>query len=281
MTITLPVPDGFTLDAAAEFADGFPGTRTQQSRGELSVAWALDGDWRTVRVTLRHHGDEIYGEVDGAHPSRELTIAARRDLERILSLDVDGSGFTALGHRDEVVGGLQDQFPGLRPVLFFTPYEAAAWCVIGHRIRMSQAATVMQHLGDTLGEQGAFPSPAALSGLTAPVRGLSETKVTQLRELAGAALEGSLDRDRLRATDYDHAGTALRDLPGIGPFSAELIVIRGVGAPDALPHHEKRLLAATREAYHLPGDADITEVTQAWRPYRAWVALLLRAGAVS
>ena len=58
------------------------------------------------------------------------------------ALDVDGTGFAALGERDRVVRALQRRFPGLRPVLFYTPYEAAAWAIIGQRIRMTQAATI-------------------------------------------------------------------------------------------------------------------------------------------
>ena len=128
--------------------------------------------------------------------------------------------------------------------LFFTPYEAAAWTVIGHRIRMTQAATVMLEL-------------------TTPM-------VEQLRAPAEAALGGRLGRDRLRAMDPDDAIDELQELPGIGPFSAELILIRGVGAPDLLHRHEPRLSHAARAAYGLPDDADLAPTAEAWRPYRSW-----------
>lgn len=75
----------------------------------------------------------------------------------------------------------------------------------------------------------------------------------------------------------DDAARDLQLLPGVGPFSAELILIRGVGDPDALPRHEHRLIRAARAAYDLPEDADIEPIAERWRPYRAWVALLLRA----
>ncbi|MCZ9339301.1 DNA-3-methyladenine glycosylase 2 family protein, partial [Streptomyces sp. TRM76130] len=58
---------------------------------------------------------------------------AAADVARILSLDVDGSGFADVA-ADPVVAGLMEQFPGLRPVCFNSPYEAAAWAVIGHRV---------------------------------------------------------------------------------------------------------------------------------------------------
>jgi DNA-3-methyladenine glycosylase II len=84
--------------------------------------------------------------------------------------------------------------------------------------------------------------------------------------------------------DAEAAGEALRALPGIGPFSAALIRVRGVGDPDAFPVQDTRLNRAVRAACDLPPeapDADVLDRAEAWRPYRAWVALLLRAGAAS
>ncbi len=123
-------------------------------------------------------------------------------------MDVDGAGFAGLGERDPVVSTLQNRFPGLRPVLFFTPYEAAAWATVGHRIRMTQAAAVKQRLAAELGEHGAFPAPDRLAELDGLQRGLTERKVEQLRVLGAATVDGQLSRDRLRAmTREDALGT--------------------------------------------------------------------------
>jgi DNA-3-methyladenine glycosylase II len=195
----------------------------------------------------------------------------------MLCLDVDGSGFTALGEHDRVVRALQERFAGLRPVLFYTPCEAAAWTIISQRIRMTQAATITARLGNELGEHGAFPAPARLAQLSAPQPGLTTRKINQLQTLAAAAQDGALSRQGLRAMTYQDALAHLQQLPGIGPFSAELILIRGVGHPDAFPDHDTRLHQAIRAAYNTTDDATIQVITDAWRPYRAWVALLLRA----
>lgn len=72
----------------------------------------------------------------------------------------------------------------------------------------------------------------------------------------------------------------LRELPGVGPFSAGLILIRGAGAPDAFPGDEPRLFAILREAYGLPEDAPpaaYRKLADAWRPYRSWASFLFRA----
>lgn len=277
-SFTLHPSGPFSLAAAAAFAEGFPATEAERADRALRFAWAVDDDRRTVAVTLRQPdgGGAVRGELDGA-PPRDLAQRARTDVERILSLDVDGRGFAAVERRDPVVAALRRRFAGLRPVLFFSPYEAAAWAVIGHRIRITQAAAVKRRLAAELGELGAFPAPERLASLRAPQRGLSERKVEQLRALGAAALDGALSRARLRALEPERAAQELQRLPGVGPFSAELILVRGVGDPDLLPRHERRLARAVRAAYDLPEDADLQPVAEAWRPYRAWVALLLRA----
>ena len=67
----------------------------------------------------------------------------------------------------------------------------------------------------------------------------------------------------------------MQQVKGLGPFAAELVVIRGANAPDALPRHERRLDAEIAERYG-PGRT-LAEVSEAWRPYRAWAAVHLRA----
>jgi DNA-3-methyladenine glycosylase II len=70
----------------------------------------------------------------------------------------------------------------------------------------------------------------------------------------------------------------LRALAGIGPFSAELILIRGAGHLDLFPACARRLHAAMADAYHLdnPGPGQLAQLSAQWEPYRSWVALLLR-----
>ena len=204
---------------------------------------------------------------------------------------MDGSGFPAVGERDPVVGEIQRKYPGLRPVGFWSPYEAAAWTIIGHRIRITQAAAVKARMAEQLGEPvsfggrivHAFPSPQRLLDLglaeldTFP--GLAGRKPEWLRSLARAALDGQLDAARLRAMPAAEALADLKKLPGIGDFSAGLTLLRGAGAPDAVPVSEPRLARAVALAYGLPGPAtpeQIVAISENWRPYRTWVTLLLR-----
>ncbi|WP_369217413.1 DNA-3-methyladenine glycosylase family protein, partial [Streptomyces flavofungini] len=211
-------------------------------------------------------------------------------LARILSLDVDATGFPALAE-DPVVAGLMADYPGLRPVCFHSPYEAAAWAIIGNRVRMARAAAIKARIAQRHGHPvkvagrtlHAFPTPAVLRTLT-EVPGLTDVKIQRLHALAEATLAGQLDAARLRALPSDYALAELRSLPGIGPFSAELILIRGAGHPDVFPRCEPRVHRSIAAAYGLgaPAAADVTglaRIADRWRPYRSWVATLLRVHA--
>jgi DNA-3-methyladenine glycosylase II len=248
----------------------------------------MEGSWQTVGVRVRQDaGGPVTAEiVSPSAAGAELVDELRPQVERILSLDVDGSGFAAVGERDPVIGEIQRRYPGLRPVGFWSPYEAAAWTIIGHRIRITQAAAIKARMAERLGEAvsfgdqeaHAFPSPMRLTELdTFP--GLSGRKPEWLRSLAQAALEGQLDGARLRAMPPEEAMADLKKLPGIGDFSAGLTLLRGASAPDALPAQEPRLLRAVALAYGLPGPAtpgQLRDISENWRPYRTWVTLLLR-----
>src|ERR1700744_3455990 len=123
------------------------------------------------------------------------------------------------------------------------------------------------------------PAPQQLATLDA-FPGLSGRKPEWLRALGRAALDGRLDTARLRARPYDQALAALTELPGIGPFAAELVLLRGAGDPDHIPAHETRLARAVALAYGLsspPSVADLVKLSENWRPYRTWVTLLVRA----
>jgi DNA-3-methyladenine glycosylase II len=289
-TFTLATRGPFSLAASTRFLEGFtPAGFTGVADQPLELAFPVEGSWPTAGVRVRQDpGTGVTAEiVSPPAPGPELGAAIRSQVARILSLDVDGSGFPAVGGRDPVVAGLQRRYPGLRPVGFWSPYEAAAWAIIGQRIRIRQAAAIKARMARQLGEPVsfgghtlyAFPRPQRLAGLDA-FAGLSGRKPEWLRSAARAALDGRLDAARLRGLPRGEALAQLTGLPGIGVFSAELVLLRGAGDPDCLPRHEPRLARAVALAYGLPqppSGEQLLRLSENWEPYRTWVTVLLRA----
>ncbi|MDN5858218.1 MAG: DNA-3-methyladenine glycosylase 2 family protein [Pseudonocardia sp.] len=283
VTVELPVRGPFSLAASTRFLEGFAPAGAFASGREcpLALAFPVEGDWCTAGATVRQEGDRVLADILG-----DVDVeAARSQLARLLSLDVDGTGFAAAGRRDPVVGDLQQRYPGLRPVGFWSPYEAATWAIIGQRQRITQAARVKQRIAEEHGETveldgrrlAAFPAPGVLREVDA-IDGVSARKLPWLHAVADAALDGTLDGTRLRSLDAAVALAQLRELPGIGPFAAELVLVRGALHPDLFPTHERRLHAEMAAAYHLsdPTLEELDRIADTWRPFRSWVGLLLR-----
>ena len=272
----------YSLAASARFLEGFAPAAHRGAGEHLHLAFP-DPEGRAAGICLR----EEYGVVAGRHFGAGDPDWARSEAERILSLDLDGSGFPAVGERDATIGRLQRRFAGLRPVLFMSPYEAGAWALVGYRMRIAQAARVKARMAAELGEavdihgdmRHAFPGPERLAALE-EFPGLPGRKVAWLRALAGGAREGLLDAARLRSPAGRRGARPAPVAPGIGPFSAELILLRGAGEPDHLPSAEPRLRRAVARAYELdaePTQEQVAELAEAWRPYRTWTAVVLPA----
>jgi DNA-3-methyladenine glycosylase II len=211
--------EGFTPAALAGAPAG-PGLRT---------VFCAEGDWRRAEAGVTQAGDTARVVLAGAG---DLDAAARQ-VCRFLALDVDGRGWPQVGRRDAVIADSQARLPGLRPCGFHSPCEAAAWSVLAQRLRIVQAARLRAELIARHGEDGAFPAPHTLARADLDLPG---RKGEYLRAVAEAALDGPLDGAALRAVDPGEAVQRVQQVKGLGPFAAELVVVRGANAPDALPH---------------------------------------------
>ncbi len=204
------------------------------------------------------------------------TAVVVKQVRRVLSLNASGTQFVAVGEKDPVLGAMQRQHPGVRPVSFHSPYEAAAWSIISARRQRAQGAVVRSRIAEQLGRiygEGnerlfAFPTPDRLLGLEY-VQGLEAIKVERLHAVARAALDGRLDAELLLGMPTERAMEHLLKLPGIGPMYGTLILLRGTGAVDAMTGVEPRLPTYLAHFYGLGAEASpaqIAEIMDGWRP---------------
>jgi len=108
--------------------------------------------------------------------------------------------------------------------------------------------------------------------------GFSRQKALYCRLAARAVVEVELDFDALRASDDDAARATLLRLKGVGPWTAEIYLLRALLRPDAWPSGDLALQLAAQEVKRLPARptaAELDELAEAWRPWRAVAARLL------
>lgn len=169
-------------------------------------------------------------------------------------------------------------------MLFHSPYEAACAFLIGHRITIQQTRRLRQKIAEDAGaaidvdgiKAFAFPGPREVLGVQS-FPGVAPLKIERLHAAARAALDGTLDRRRLRALPEAEALKQLQTLPGIGEFFAQGILMRGAGLVDAVTDDDLtpraiQLLYALRERPHR---AAVLKRAESWRPFRMWAVVLL------
>lgn len=270
-TVTRMVRGPWSLPVSRTFWEGFaPAALAARTAAadQLHTVFRVEADWTRAETTVTQHGSTAHIEVVGPG---DLDAAAVQ-VARFLALDVDARGWPAVAGRDPVIARTQQVLPGLRPCGFHSPYEAAVWAVLSQRLPTGRAAVLRADLVARHGDHGAFPAPGHLRGLDLDLPG---RKTEYLHAVAVAALDGVLEATALREVGPADAIASVQQIKGLGPFAAELVVLRGANTPDAVPHHEPRLVAEISQQY---GPATtLTAVADSWRPYRTWAAVHVRA----
>jgi DNA-3-methyladenine glycosylase II len=254
--------------------------------GVLRLAFCLDTDLeRQVGVEVRQSGERldlvVHGD-DGAD-----LAATTRQVARVVSADHDGAAYAEMCAGDPVLSRVHAAAPGFRPSNFHSPYEAAVWSVLSARRQRRQAISLRARLAERHGagfelagqRVHALPTPATIARLDL-VDGLQDAALPRLHAIAEAATAGRLDVDRLTALEPEEAMAELQRLPGIGPFYSALIVVRACGLTDVLSTqepHSRRMVRALHGLDHEPDDAELAAIAEAWRPFRTWATVALRA----
>ena len=118
----------------------------------------------------------------------------------------------------------------------------------------------------------------ALDDATLRAVGFSRQKTLYCKLAARSVVEGHLDLDALESFDDDAARASLVALKGVGPWTAEIYLLRCLARPDAWPSGDLALQIAAREVKRLdarPTHAELDALAEAWRPWRSVAARIL------
>jgi DNA-3-methyladenine glycosylase II len=192
---------------------------------------------------------------------------------------------------DPVIAALAGQFAGMRPWCNAGFFEAIATAIIGQSISVQAAAVTERKLCALFSEPVTFagrdfwPFPSAEAIARAEPAFVRQCGVTQRRadalvDIAQRSVNGDLLAIEAALTDIAGTIAALMQLPMIGRWTAESILLWGIGAADAHPTGDVALLRAARRAYKRPEMTlkDLDLLAESWRPGRSWAARYLWLG---
>jgi AraC family transcriptional regulator of adaptative response / DNA-3-methyladenine glycosylase II len=211
--------------------------------------------------------------VRGGAP-RILAELVRR-VRRQLDLDADPFSIDQRLGESPLLRPLVKARPGLRVLRAFDPFETAVRIVLGQQVSVRAATTLCARLVERFGAPFAggagaltrlFPDPSDLASAPLEEIGLPATRAETIRALA-----------RDVATTDGHT-----PLPGIGPWTAQLLAMRVGGEPDAFPASDlvlrqaaARVASAPRTSAQPTSPKALEGMAEAWRPFRAYAAMHL------
>jgi DNA-3-methyladenine glycosylase II len=191
--------------------------------------------------------------LSGARVEPAAEASARSTLARLLGLDVDLSGFYARAERDKLLTELAKSYRGVKPPQFPTIFECLLNAVACQQLSLAAGLTLINRLAVAAGAPSSvlppFPVPAdvlRLSRSALRALGFSERKAQTILEVADAAVAGELELEVFEELDDTAVVDALVRWRGIGPWSADYVLLRGLGRLHVFPHGDSGALAGLR-----------------------------------
>lgn len=204
---------------------------------------------------------------------RDLAAAVQR-CRRLLDLDADAAAIDEALGRDKTLRPLVRAVPGRRVPGAISGFELATRAVLGQQISVkgarALAAKLVAAFGKPLtsGTEGLthlFPAPEAIADADLSMLGMPGARRSTLQHLARAVASGDIDLDA--GADRAETRSKLLALPGIGPWTADLVLMRALGEPDAFLPTD---LGVVHALQRLGVEGDPSELSERWRPWRSY-----------
>lgn len=179
------------------------------------------------------------------------------------------AGVAHLCEADEVMGALIGRVGPFRLIVEPDPFRMLVRSVISQQISTKAAAAIRQRLEARAGRLSAARI-MAMGEAELRACGLSSQKSAYLLDLAGHVTSRRLQPGRLRACSDEEVIRRLTAVRGIGVWTAQMLLIFGLGRLDVLPEDDYGVRAAIRNLYgldDLPTRAQIRHIAGPWRPY--------------
>jgi AraC family transcriptional regulator of adaptative response / DNA-3-methyladenine glycosylase II len=223
-------------------------------------------------------------ELHCPQPAQMLPVVTR--IRRMFDLDADPHAIAAALRTHPTLRPLLRKRPGLRLPGGWDGFEIAVRAVLGQQVSVAAARTlasrIVQRHGIAVanppqpGLERLFPSPEILADADLRELGVTTARAGTIRGIARALLDGRVD---FRADQPLEAFVARWvALPGIGEWTAHYMAMRALSHPDAFPAADLILRRAAAGDGTTLGTRALTDMAEAWRPWRAYAVMHLWRG---
>lgn len=286
VSLRLPVRRPFAAREVMEFIGlrSIPGLETWDGH---TYQRSLDLPSGHGVVALVAFDDHVAARVDLGAWS-DLAVAVQR-IRRLLDLDADPLAVDEALAAHPAMSPLVHWVPGRRAPASVDPFETAVRAVIGQQVSVAGARTVAGRIVDaigahcriatTAGPTRVFPNPEQLAGAPDDAFSMPSARRDTIRRLASACADGELDLHV--GVDPSVAREQLLALRGIGPWTADYVVMRGLGHPDVFLAGD---LGVRHALDRLGADERAAGACSPWRSYAVhhlWASLAREQKAAS
>lgn len=266
-----------------------------KARSVPSVESVDSSHYRRVVRFVNEDGIEVFGRLSVCqHSDKELRAELSESLlpylgqllprlRRLFDLDANPEAIGAAWQQSSAdVHELWQRWPGTRVPGVWSPFEVAVRAVLGQQISVKAAITLVTRFVERFGvplpvvEQSeglthSFPEPKDLLDANLDGLGITTRRIATIKALAASFSAGALD---FKMGDPKQQYQRLLDIKGIGPWTASYMAMRGLSDPDAFPAGDLILRRGLIIGSEFT-EKEIEAASQAWRPWRAYAALLL------
>ncbi|PTX60754.1 DNA-3-methyladenine glycosylase II [Melghirimyces profundicolus] len=240
----------------------------------------------TVKLDWEAGGVRVRVEEDLSRKERELL---ERLVRRMLSLNVDLQPFYEQMKKEPRLAPVIRARAGLHFMLDPTLYECLIKTIVSQQLNLSFAGTLIRRLVELAGETleygderlPVFPTPeqvARLEYTDLQKLQFNRRKAEYIIDLSRMIADGRLDLEALERLPDEEVVERLVALRGVGRWTAECLLLFGMGRPNLLPAADIGLRNALKKLYglaHQPTEAEVRQWGEDWAPWRSYVTFYL------
>ncbi len=266
LTVQGPYNLALSLQARASFS---PEPEPDTTR--LQAAVSIEG--KPVLLEVRQAaGDSAVLQVSSPDAVDQKRL--REQAGWLVLAELDVRPFYRIARNDPVIGPFARRFRGMKLIRPATLFEMAIDAVIEQQISLAAARKIRARVVERFGESKVglwiFPGPedmaqAPLDALRAC--GLSGRKAEYVTGLAQKIVDGSFDLDGLKGMTDDEVRSTISGIRGFGRWSADYILIRGLGRPDAVPVDDLAVRTIVGRYLGKGGRLTAAQVEQRLKPF--------------